>query len=104
MKVKDLVREDIDIDVCDDYDESCWIAKCGAYRLTDEGVQEFHEALDVDVHIVDFGDDRGKMAILHCDDDDEEVAEKNVRACKKLFFSLAGYCPYDEYDKWFEEV
>ncbi len=98
MKVKDLIAEDIDIDVCDDYDERCWIAKCGAYRLTDAAVQTFHKALDVEVELHD------KVAILKCDDDDERVAEEKAQACKRLFFSLAGYCPADEYDMWFEEV
>lgn len=98
MKVKDLIEEDIDIDVCDDYDERCWIAKCGAYRLTDAAEQLFHRALDIEVEMMP------KVAILKCDDEDESVAEANAQACKKLFFSLAGYCPADEYDMWFEEV
>ena len=52
MKVKDLIAEDIDIDVIDDYDERCWIAKCGAYKLTDAGEQMFHKVLDIDVDMI----------------------------------------------------
>ena len=104
MKVKDLIAEDIDIDVCDDYDERCWIAKCGAYRLTDAAVQKFHRALDIGVHIVGKGFGGAPVAILECDREDEEEAERNARECKNLFFSLAGYCAADDYDRWFEEV
>lgn len=96
MKVKDLIAEDIDIDVCDDYDERCWIAKCGAYRLTDAAEQTFRDALDVTVFMTT--GKRENIAILHCE------TEREAQACKRLFFSLAGYCPADEYDMWFEEV
>ena len=96
MRVKDLIREDIDIDVCDDYDERCYIAKCGAYRLTDAGVQRFHKALDVPVHMTTGR--KYNIAILHCG------TREKAQACKELFFSLAGYCSAEDYDKWFVEV
>lgn len=92
MKVKDLIREDIDIDVIDDYDERCWIAKCGAYKLTDEAVQKFHRVLDIDV------DMRDDIAILHCE------TEREAEECKDFFLSLAGYCAAEDYDRWFVEV
>lgn len=92
MKVKDLIREDIDIDVIDDYDERCWIAKCGAYKLTDEAVQKFHRVLDIDV------DMRDDIAVLHCE------TEREAEECKDFFLSLAGYCAAEDYDRWFVEV
>lgn len=98
MKVKDLIAEDIEIDVCDDYDERCWIAKSGAYKLSDEAKQKFHRALDIEVHINPNGFGNLPIAILEC-----ETAE-DARACKEFFFSLAGYCAADDYDRWFEEV
>ena len=33
MKVKDLIKEDIDTDVYDNYDERCGMAVCGPIRL-----------------------------------------------------------------------
>lgn len=96
MKVKDLIREDIDIDVVDDYDERCWMAKCGAYRLTDAGVQMFHRVLDIDVDIKD--DNSYKRAVLHCE------TAKEANECKVFFLSLAGYCAAEDYDRWFVEV
>lgn len=92
MKVKDLIREDIDIDVIDDYDERCWIAKCGAYKLTDAGEQKFHMVLDIDV------DMRDDIAVLHCE------TEREAEECKDFFLSLAGYCAAEDYDRWFVEV
>jgi len=67
-------------------------------------VQKFHEALEVGVHIVNPGFGGMPIAILECDNEDEDVAEKNVAVCKNLFFSLAGYCSCEDYDKWFQEV
>lgn len=96
MKIKDLIKEDIDIDVVDDYDERCWIAKCGAYKLTDAGEQMFHNVLDIDVHMDTEG--RYPIAVLHCE------TEREANECKVFFLSLAGYCAADDYDRWFVEV
>ena len=96
MKVKDLIREDIDIDVIDDYDERCWIAKCGAYRLTDAGEQKFHKALDIPVYMTT--GKKNNVAILHCE------TAREAETCREFFFSLAGYCAADDYDRWFVEV
>lgn len=96
MKVKDLIREDIDIDVIDDYDGRCWIAKCGAYKLTDAGEQMFHRVLDIKVNIEQVGTQ--KVSVLHCE------TEREANECKVFFLSLAGYCAADDYDRWFVEV
>lgn len=96
MKVKDLIREDIDIDVIDDYDGRCWIAKCGAYKLTDAGEQMFHGVLDVEVKIEQVG--AHQIAVLHTE------TAKEANECKVFFLSLAGYCAAEDYDRWFVEV
>ena len=92
MKVKDLIAEDIDIDVIDDYDERCWMAKCGAYKLTDAGTQMFHRVLDIEVMM------KENVAVLHCE------TAKEANECKVFFLSLAGYCAAEDYDRWFVEV
>ena len=84
-----------DIDVCDDYDERCYIAFCGGYRLTDEGEQEFADALDIEVIPCGAG---GFTWTLHCD------TGKQARACERLFNSLAGFCGESDFDRWFKEV
>lgn len=96
MTIKDLIREDIDIDVCDDYDERCWIAKCGAFRLTDAGEQRFWKALEVPVYMTTGRE--YNIAILHC------TSEEEAQICKELFFGLAGYCTESDYERWFIEV
>lgn len=89
-------REDFaDIDVCDDYDERCYIAFCGGYRLTDAGRQEFADALDIEVIPCGAG---GFTWTLRCD------TGKQANACRRLFYAIAGYCNDGDFDEWFEEV
>lgn len=92
ITVKDLLAMEIDIDVCDDYDESCYIAFCGPAELTEEGERTFADALDVPVDLYN------DVALLECGN------EEKTAACKRLFYSLAGYCGVSEWDKWFKEV
>ena len=94
MKVRDLFEiEDLSIDVCDDYDERCWVAFEYGMKLTDAGIEEFKRALDIEVI-----PSNPFTWTLHCD------TAKEAKACRNLFFALAGYCTEDEYDAWFEEV
>ena len=93
MKVKDLIREDIDIDVCDTYDERCYLAFVGPLKLTSDGEAQFSKALDIDVEINQSGD----MAALICDTAEE------AHACAKFFWAAAGYVADSLYQKWFVE-
>lgn len=95
MKVRDLLPQEIDIDVCDDYDESCYVAFCGPMKLTEEGEKYFAKALDLEIKIGDI--------ITVCCGDDEDEAEKNVIAACKLFYSMAGCCDVEDYERWFVE-
>lgn len=90
MKIRDFIKEDIDIDVCDDYDESCYVAFCGAVKLTEEGEKEFADVLDFNIRIY------SDIAIIENVDNDEQVGK-----LAKLFGGMAGYCSVDDYDKWF---
>ena len=98
MKVKDLLKMDIDIDVYDDVCEELAIAFCGAYDLTDEAKEHFAEALEYDCEIMNGLDGRAEIVIVHAD------SMKQVRKARELFESLAGYCASDDYDRWFKEV
>jgi len=103
MKIKDFIKQEIDIDVCDDYDESCYIAFVGPVELTDEGKQEFADVMDCDVEIVPdcaVGVENDKPvfydnAIVHAESDAQ------VRALVRFFNATAGYCSESDYDKWF---
>lgn len=99
MTVRDLLAMNIEIDVCDDYDESCYIAFVGDgyYPLTLEGEKKFGRALDVEIEM---GED---IVILNtsAEEETEDESERRTRACKNLFYSLAGYCDDSDYHKWF---
>ena len=99
MTVKDLLMQEIDIDVCDDYDERCYIAFCGPAKLTKEGEREFAESLTVPVEV--WGDTYGLLVSDRIEDDDHEEPIENLNL---LFHALAGYCSEKNYEKWFEEA
>ena len=100
MKIRDFIHEDTDIDVCDDYTEECYIAFCGPMKLTPEGEIEFSGALDLEVEVKP----GSNIVTILVDDPNEVQAERNLRAACHLFYSLAGYCAADDYDRWFVEV
>ena len=51
MTVKDLIQQDIDIDVYDDVCEDLAIAFCGPCELTEEGQKEFAEVMDYEIEL-----------------------------------------------------
>lgn len=99
MKVRDLLEQDIDIDVVDNVCEELWIAFCGPMKLTKEGMKKFGDVLDFPVSLVN-----GNVAIIDVDDESEGTWEHKLDLAKEMFDSMAGYCTSEEYDKWFEEV
>ena len=96
MKVRDLIEQNIDIDVYDDVCESLAICFCGALKLTEEGMKEFGEVLDYTVEL------HNDCATV-CIDDEEGVWQKKLRKAKRFFESAAGYCADSDYQKWFKE-
>jgi len=93
MKIRDFIKEEIDIDVCDDYDESCYVAFCGAIELTEEGEKEFADVLDFNIKIYTNG---FPVAIIENVEND-----KQVRKLGKLFYGMAGFCTEKDWNKWF---
>ena len=100
MKVSDLIRKEIDVDVYDDVDESLGIAFCGPLYLREEGVEQFGEVLDYEVDMIDFGGD-GQVAVVKCDDPKEKVWRRRLHMAKEFFYAAAGYCTDSEWDAWF---
>lgn len=99
MKFKDLIKEDIDIDVYDDYDERCGMAICGPVKLTAEGGARFSKVLDLECWINGSGGKLyGNHAIVHCET--EEEAESLLSFC----LAAAGYINDDLYKRLFAEV
>ena len=103
MKVRDLIQQEIDIDVYDDVCEELAIAFCGPQELTEEGEKEFAEVLDyeIELNMHSYGD--MPAAIVHVDDPDDAVWEARLERAKLFFESAAGYCPCSLWDKWFKE-
>ena len=99
MKVKDLIKLDIDIDVYDNVtDDGIAIAFCGPIELTDEGKFKFEIALNREVELSD------GVAVVNVEDeyfpDNWELYLKNA---SEFFYSAAGYCSESDYQKWFKE-
>lgn len=102
MTVRDLFGkyDDLSIDVCDDYDERCYIAFESGYRPTKACAEHFGEfVLDIEV-IPQYDTNYNYLApwTLHCE------TAKEAQACKELFYSLAGFCSADDFDVWFQEI
>lgn len=93
MKISELLKQDIDIDVCDNICEDLYIAFVGPLKLTKEGQERFKNILDVEVEMFDY------CAIIKLD---EENWRSQLDDACTLFHSAAGYCSSSTYDKWFE--
>ena len=102
MTVKDLIQQDIDIDVYDDVCEYLAIAFCGPCELTEEGQKEFAEVMDyeIELNMHSYGD--MPAAIVLVDDPDDEVLEARLEKAKTFFDAAAGYCACSDYDRWFK--
>ena len=100
IKVRELLKQEIDIDVYDDYTEELGIAFCGPMKLTKEGQEYFKDVLDYDI-IVYTNNDLQEAVVQVGDYDDAE--DRFDKACE-LFNSMAGYCSDTNYNKWFKEV
>jgi len=101
MTIRDLIQQDVDIDVYDDVCEELGIAFCGPQPLTPEGENEFAEVLDYPV-MINFHSYGGiPAAIVRIDDPDEDVWKERLGKAKKFFEGAAGYCACSDYDRWF---
>ena len=96
MKVKDLLKMEIDVDVYDNVCEELAIAFCGPMELTEEGKEKFVEALEYDVDV----DVRFNLAVVDIDYPDWKT---RLRKAKEFFYGMAGYCAESDYEKWFIE-
>lgn len=99
MTVEKLLMQDIDIDVCDDVEDEFCVAFVGPQGLTEAGRERFGPVLGLDVSLrLDDELDRLDLATVHIDGDDWK---KKLARVKALFRAAAGYCPADDYNRWF---
>ena len=104
MTVKEFVKlwEDgthNDVDVYDNVCEELGIAFCGSVKLTSEGKKEFSDVLEYEIDV----DEDECYAIIDIDDE-EGIWQKKLKRAKQFFYSVAGYCNDENYNKWFKEV
>lgn len=102
MKVKDLISQEIDIDVYDDVCEELGIAFCGPLVLTERGKKKFSEVLEFEITMISDGPGGYPCVIVHVDRPDDSW-KGLLRKAKEFFYSAAGYCDNDDYEAWFEE-
>ena len=104
MKVSEFVKlwsdgSHNDIDVYDNVCEEIAIAYCGGYTLTEEGTEHFKDALEMEIDVIE----RDCIAIVDVDDE-EGIWQKKLKKAKEFFYSIAGYCSDNNFDKWFVEA
>ena len=100
MKVRDLIEQEICVDVFDDVCEELYIAMDGPICLTEDGEKKFSEVLDYGVKLHFNGQDI--VGIVNVDDE-EGKWQKKLEKAKCFFESAAGYCSVEEYEKWFKK-
>ena len=100
--LRDLLPLEIDIDVYNDVIDDMGIALCGPTKLTEKGEQEFKEALDLPVEILD-PDTPYQRVIVMIDDPDEAVWKRRRKILRRFLWSAAGYLNDELYNEWFEE-
>lgn len=101
MKIKDLLKLDIDVDVYDNVEDGIEIAFCGPMELTDAGKEKFADVLEYDCVL------QNDICMVYTDEQDGvkfDKYKKRLRIAEYFFYALAGYCSADDYDKWFVEV
>ena len=98
MKVRDLIEQDVDIDVYDDVCDGIGIAFCGPLKLTEQGKEKFAEVLGYNVKL-----ECDEVAIICIDDPADYVWEARLEKATEFFEAAAGYCADSDYHKWFVE-
>lgn len=102
MTIRDLIQQEIDIDVYDDVCEELSIAFCGPQELTEEGEKEFSDIMGFEVEINQHSYGGFPAAIILIDDPDESVWTDRLARVKRFFDGAAGYCSCTDYDRWFK--
>ena len=96
MKVKELIKQEMDVDVYDDYNEELGIAFCGPCKLTAQGKDRFAWVLEQEIDM--FDDAHGILTgIVHAENEEEVL-----KYCE-FFEAAAGYCGEYAYGLYFDE-
>ena len=107
MKLGDFVENyEGDIDVYDDYDESLGVAFCGGdVKLTKAGKEHFAEIMGLDVEVYDACAIVNVCDLIDADHDPDVDPDVPVfKLVKELFYTFAGYCSEEKYEKYVKEI
>lgn len=99
MKVKDFIKIEQDTDVFDNVCEELAIAFCGAIKLTREGKEKFADVLEYDIDVR-----KSFLADVAVIDIDYDDWKERLKKAEEFFYSIAGYCSEENYNKWFIET
>lgn len=103
MTVRDLIKQEIDIDVYDNVCEELGIAFCGPLVLTEEGEAKFKDVMDYELEYIPHSYGGYPAYIVHVDDPDDEVWKLRLAKAKEFFEAAAGYCADTDYQLWFKD-
>ena len=104
MRIRDLLKMEIDVDVYDDVCEELGIAFCGPCKLTKKGEDTFKDILDLQVDLVEDRIYGGYECAVVNVDDEEGIWQKKLKLAKLLFNGFAGYISDERWNELFEEV
>jgi len=98
MTIRKFLREmKNDIDVYNNVIDEDGIAYCPPVELTEDGEKQFQEVLNYTINV----DVANNYAEVICDDYENIPWQRKRRLANELFFDLAGYCPIDDFARWF---
>ena len=95
MTIREFIKQEIDIDVCDNVYSNYYCAFCGPVHLTEEGEKYFADVLDYEITPY------VNECVAIVDVDYYEDYREAHRKAKYFFTSMAGYCEDDLWNKWF---
>lgn len=98
MSFMDFIERDGEHDVYDDVCDGIGVCYCGGMKLTDEGKKEFAEILECELDVCD-EESLATFLIDECKD-----WKRKYKVAKAFFWSAAGYCVDDDFNKWFEYI
>ena len=101
MKIRDLLKFELDVDIYNDYIDGVIPAFCGPQGLTEAGEEHYKEVLDLDVELDPRPDP--KWAEVKLDHFPQKKADDLYGKVSEFFWDCAGYIDENEYEKYFKE-
>lgn len=99
MTIRELMNHKVDVDIYNNITDDEAICLCCPLELTDEGEKEWGDVLDYVVEVTT--DNNYSYAECICDDDPDIKWQTKKKRLTKFLWSAAGYCPEEDYNKWF---